>query len=246
MGEKLKNPPLVEVVCEFKFDPESSWDWTIPGQLFDHIKEEFPERSDVKGIGVEIRLDKNKQAATNIRPAPERVQLKRADTSAMVQVGENLLAINHFPPYPGWGTYKELILQILNKYYELGQGEAALLKQLGLRYINRIEAPPYPFLIEDFITLKPSLGGVLDRKLKNFFQRYEIQHDDPKGILVHQTGINEKDDKVFLMVDLDFTSTDVQNLNKVQEVEDWLGLAHDRIYESFRASLNPTFWETLG
>lgn len=55
MGEILKNPPLVEAVCEFQFVPESKWDWTIPGLLFEKIGKEFSERTEVHRLGVTVQ-----------------------------------------------------------------------------------------------------------------------------------------------------------------------------------------------
>lgn len=52
MGEIFKNPPLVEAVCEFQFHPESKWDWTVPGLLFEKISGEFSERAEMRRLEV--------------------------------------------------------------------------------------------------------------------------------------------------------------------------------------------------
>lgn len=242
MGQKLKNPPIVEALCEFRFDPSLPWDWTIPGRLFDKIGEEFSERSQVQGLGVQIQVGPGTPPATYVRAGPERVQLKRPDGSAMVQVGPNLLAVNHLRPYPDWATFRGLILRVFKDYCDVTQ--AASLNRIGLRYINQI---PLAKLVEirDLITLKPPLKGPLDSPLGGFYQRYELAQDMPVGTLIHQTGIQEAEGRRFIVVDLDFGSQEVANLRDSKSVETWLDSAHERVEEAFIASLNPELYEKM-
>lgn len=44
MGKKYKNPPIVEVVCEFRLSDDTLWDLTIPGLLYEKLKDEFLHR----------------------------------------------------------------------------------------------------------------------------------------------------------------------------------------------------------
>jgi uncharacterized protein (TIGR04255 family) len=81
--------------------------------------------------------------------------------------------------------------------------------------------------------------------LAGFYQRYEILFDSPKGILIHQTGIQRVDQRNVLMVDLDFGSMELEGVCDQLAVENWLNEAHDRIYESFVGSLNPDLYERL-
>ena len=42
MGRRYKNPPVIEVVSEIRFSPDSEWDITIPGMLYEKIRGTFP------------------------------------------------------------------------------------------------------------------------------------------------------------------------------------------------------------
>ncbi|MCK4591205.1 MAG: TIGR04255 family protein [Candidatus Latescibacteria bacterium] len=243
MGEKLASPPIVEALCEFRFVPSDAWDWTIPGLLYEKIKGEFPERSQFKGLGVQIYLGPNSPPAADMRTGPERVQLKRSDGSAMVQIGENLLAINHLRPYPNWGNFREIILKNLQNYREVT--EEVPLKRIGLRYINQIKVPQGEFETSDFITLEPPLSGSLDRPLSSFYQRYELVQDSPPGVLIHQTGIQRTEEQTVIMLDLDFGSEDVEHVTNAEEVKNWLNSTHTRVLEAFVASLNPDFYDRM-
>src|SRR5947208_3343497 len=96
MGEKLVSPPLLEALCEFRFAPTEAWDWTLPGRLYDRIEKEFSERSQVEGIEVQLSLGPGQPPSSQIMRGPDRVQMKRKDGTAMVQVGPHLLAVNQF------------------------------------------------------------------------------------------------------------------------------------------------------
>jgi uncharacterized protein (TIGR04255 family) len=240
MGEKLKKPPIVEALCEFRFDASSPWDWTIPGQVFDKIKDEFSVRAEVRQLGVHIPPGMGVPAWSQ---GPGRVQLKRPDGSAMVQVGPNILAVNHLRPYPQWEVFRRLILRIFDTYGELANPKSLI--RIGLRYINQIPWPNLAFEIGDLITVSPPLSGSLDRPLTGFFQRYELIHENPKGILVHQTGIQKQNEHQYIMVDLDFGSHDVEYLGSPEAVATWLDAAHERVLEAFVGSLNPNLYEKM-
>ncbi len=55
MGEKYVNPPVVEVVCEFKVSEKKAWDLAVPGLLYNKIKDLFPKRQQSNVPVLEIR-----------------------------------------------------------------------------------------------------------------------------------------------------------------------------------------------
>lgn len=243
MGEKLANPPLIEALCEFRFKSDSSWDWTIPGRLYERIKEEFTERVELKMLGMEVSVGRGKPVATQIHTGPDKIQLKRPDGSAMVQVGPHLLVINQLKPYRGWNDFLALVIRMLVEYRDLDNSP---FDRIGLRYINRIALANDQTDIGRIITTDPPLHDALDRPIVGFYQRYELQHEDPPGVLIHQTGITKAPDgKSALMVDLDFGSHMVADLSATDAVRQWLNEAHNRVYEAFRATLHPDVYERM-
>lgn len=241
MGEKLQSPPLMEAVCEFRFTEDSTWDWVLPGQLFDKIGADFPKREQIQGLGVHVKASPKTKPVASVHPAPDRVQFIRTDGSAMVQVGFNMLAINQLKPYSTWTEFSALIMRIYQEYCQIA-GETHLAR-IGLRYINHL---PVSENIADILTVTPSLNGILALPLHSFFQRYELQYDKPAGILVHQTGtFQNEENQPFFVLDLDFGSTQVQDLSTPKLVHAWLDQAHDQVYAAFAASLNESLYQTL-
>ena len=244
MGEKLKTPPLIEALCEFRFIESTAWDWVLPGQLYDKIKVDCPERAQIQGVGFQVQTAPKVKPIASIHTSPDRIQLKRADGSAMVQVGYNLLAINQLKPYTTWTEFLNLIMNIFETYQEItGTIE---LERIGLRYINQMAVDDLKTKISDIITLAPPLTGKLARPIHAFYQRYEIEQEKPEGMLIHQTGTqqDEQGNHVFIL-DLDFGSTKVKDLNSTEAVKNWLDQAHDRVYEAFVASLTPSLYTSM-
>jgi uncharacterized protein (TIGR04255 family) len=245
MGQPLKESPLIEVLCEFRFAPSSAWDWTLPGRLYERIGKEFSERSQVNQFLFQIQEEAdNSESSPQIINVPQRIQLKRPDETALVQVSPNILVVNHLPPYPLWENFRDLIGKIFSEYINLC--ENLNLSGIGLRYINQIPISPEGFDISQFITLKPNLTGVLDRSLSSFHQRYDLAYESLKAVLIHQTGITEiQDDEFAIVLDLDFDSQEVDELKNITEIYKWLDEAHQHLSDAFIASLNPEYYQRL-
>jgi uncharacterized protein (TIGR04255 family) len=241
---QLAKPPLVEAVCEFRFDPSGEWDWTVPGRLYDRIQNEFPRREQTQGFGFSLQLGEGLQSAVPaIQGGLDRVLMSREDGSASVQIGQNQLVINHRLPYPGWEGFFAIIRHILKTYLDLVPSS---FERVGLRYINQISAPfEREFEIGSLITLDPPIPKEIERPLANFYQRYELRHDKPEGILVHQTGMQfSPENEPVLMLDLDFGSLP-NAAPDVAEAGPWLHGAHDRVEEAFLASVNPKLLDRM-
>jgi len=241
MGARLKNPPLVEAVCELRSGPNTSWDWTIPGRLFDLLGTEFPERAEVHRVGITVQqIGMSSAGPAVIEGGPDRVQLKRADGSAMVQVGPRLLAINYLRPYETWEVFRSLVLTVFGAYS--GIADISELSRVGLRYINQI--PQHGLNLDQILTVRPELSGSLKRPLLSWYQRYELSHENPSGVLLHQTALQVLEAGPTVMLDLDFSSTKPA-VTDSSSLIGWLDLAHDRVEESFIDSVEPSLFEKL-
>lgn len=244
MGEKLRHPLLIEAVCEFRFRADEEWDWAVPGMLYERIRDDFSERHQVQGMGVHFDQTGKEPVVAIQSPRPDRMQFRRPDGSALVQVGQHLLTINYLRAYSAWEDFLALILQVLGEYEDI-TGPTPV-ERIGLRYINQIEVQGDMPNVASYLTLVPPLTRSLDQPVRAFYQRYELQQTSPSGIIVHQTGTRPVEGNLpVLILDLDFVSDSVTHLDETHELEEWLDAAHTRIYEAFVDSLNPEFYQTL-
>lgn len=244
MYESLLNPPLVEAICEFRFEPSEQWDLTVPGRLYDRIQDNFPHREQVQGFGFSLQVGQDLETPIpTVQNGLDRVLMAREDGSALVQSGPHLLVINHRLPYPGWEDFRALIGDVLKTYLDI---VPSTFERIGLRYINQVPAPLGGELeIGSLISLDPPIPSDMERPLANFYQRYELRHDDPVGILIHQTGMQlTPQNETVLMLDLDFGSLPEARPG-IENSDAWLRSAHDRIEEAFRASVNPELLDRM-
>jgi uncharacterized protein (TIGR04255 family) len=242
--EPLVSPPLVEAVCEFRFDPSDQWDLTVPGRLYDRVGAEFPRREQARSFGFALQLDADAQpVGTTVQGAPDRVLMHREDGSALVQVGPHQLSVHHKLPYPGWSGFYALIERILGMYLDVVPSIPA---RVGLRYINRIPVPSDGTTkIGSLITLDPPIPTEIDRPLASFYQRYELHHEELEGLLIHQTGLQQTPEgERIVILDLDFGSLP-GSAPDVTDAAPWLQAAHDRVEQAFQASVDPELLDRM-
>ena len=151
MRVKYANPPLVEALCEFRFATGQPWDWTIPGLVFNKIKEKYPVKKEVKRVGFEFKAIKV-DFESRVVQGTERMQFLNKEENRLVQVGKNLLTINQLIPYNSWTEFKSRINSAVQTYAEIVNPMGII--NLGLRYINRIQLPE-TFVMENFFNYYP-------------------------------------------------------------------------------------------
>jgi|YNPMSStandDraft_1061717.scaffolds.fasta_scaffold36609_3 uncharacterized protein (TIGR04255 family) len=240
MGTRLRHPPLVEALVEFRFAPDR-WDWTIPGRLYEKLEQEFPHRQEVRPLTVSFPAPPFQSMPPTVLPAPERIQFKRRDGTAMVQSGPGLLVINQLRPYPTWEKFRELVV----KAYEIHRAIAGdiPLTRIGMRYINHIGEKW--FGEGKKITVVAPVETVLGGAVSHFYQRYDVGFDQPRGVLVHQCGKGDVGRGQGIMLDLDFASTGLPQEVSTDNLCKWLEGAHARIEEAFQKSLSEELLSAL-
>jgi uncharacterized protein (TIGR04255 family) len=238
MSTIYENPPIVEAICEFRFEPGQPWDLTVPGLAYAKLKGEFPKRRGVPGFQVEwLRGSGPTETAQGLASQIARIQFLREDEKALVQVADNFLAINHLKPYPAWQVFREMISRGLEAYREVAIPKG--FKRIGLRYINRIAVPEERVEIEDFLVAVPKIPAVLPQVFAAWAQRVEVPFEDANGVLALQSGSvkGEEAAQAFLL-DLDFTSLKPQEVT-LDKAMDWVERAHELVENAFEACITP-------
>jgi uncharacterized protein (TIGR04255 family) len=233
MSRNYANPPLVEAVCEFRFTPTSTWDWTIPGLIYEQVKDEFPvkQQTDV--------LEVIAAPTAPTRPVPNistRVQFFREDRTALLQVGPQLFAVNHVRPYPKWLEFKRLVSQSLQTYLEVAKPEA--LAQIALRYINKIDFGPASVDLDDYFSILPKIAEPVPQRWQSFVVIVNVTYEDPSSLLRLSCGSapSEEPDRFPVILDLSMVNSPVAAPG-LDDVDAWLEAAHDRVEEAFETSI---------
>ncbi len=231
---KYGKPPIVEVVCEFRFVPGEPWDGTIPGLVYGKLQDAFPKRRTLRSVQSEVGPAEG--GVVQQVQLVERVQLLRDDEKAFVQVGPDFLAINHLAPYPTWEGFRPLIVQAFQAYRDVSR--PAGLQRIGLRYINRILFPTLPIEFKDFSRFYPFSGPDLPQTVHSFVVGIQSPFEDERDGLRLQMSSTDPDEakRLSALLDLDYFLARPQAVG-LDECLDWVGRAHDHVLETFEACL---------
>ena len=244
MSRVYENPPIVEAVCEFRFQPSQTWDWTIPGLVYDKVKHQFPQKRQQAAVQVELRAEEEK-FAQSVRPGVVRMQFVREDGRALIQVGPNLLSVNHLKPYPKWGVFKHMIHQALEVYWQVTSPQS--FRRIGLRYINRIEMPANQVKIEDYLLSVPTVPKAAPQTFAGWAQRVEIPFENMNGMLVLQSGNLHEEGQmgIVFLLDLDFITLRADRVTSDSAAE-WVERAHSEVESTFEACVTDKARELFG
>jgi uncharacterized protein (TIGR04255 family) len=241
-------PPLVEAICDFHFLPSQPWDSTVLGLVYDRIKEQFPDKIPLPAIMLNITFG---AAPGGMPPGGERMRFRKADGSALVQVGPNNLTVNHLTPYTGWPQFQAMIDHLLKVYREVADPQG--LQRVVLRYVNRMDIPatalnPEGYVaIEDYLLAQPSVPQAVPQVFTNWAQRVEIPFKTASTVLALQSGtvIGSEKFPVAFLLDLEMSPVPDKTviLDKAQE---WLEQAHINIEDVFEQCLGPKARDLFG
>lgn len=242
MGRKYANPPVVEAVCEFRLTPDTSWDMTIPGLVYERLRDEFPNRE--QRLIQEVELAQGPEGFQQQIRTSERILFLTEDRKVFVQVGPRLLAINCLKPYPTWENFKPRIRKAFESLNEVTDVKG--LQRIGLRYINQIVIPASLTELKDYFQFHLSLGPELPQNMVNFVAGCEFAYNDRDLCRVQlmpvASGISEQ---LTLILDIDYFLAKPRGIEPEQAME-WVEEAHDKVEEIFEGCITDRLREIFG
>jgi uncharacterized protein (TIGR04255 family) len=234
MGKKYRIPPIIEALCEFRFEPGPPWDLAIPGLVYEKVRDNFPKRRQVRAL--ETSISAGSEGVEQQVRTTDRMQFLREDEKALIQVGPNMLAVNHLRPYPTWQEFLPLIRRGFEAYCEAAGPEG--IQRIGLRYINRIEIPGQRIELEDYFEFRPFIGPQLPQDVGPFIVGIQVPYENSRDSLKLQiaNAAVETPDVVAVMLDLDYFLAQPSQVRS-DNVFEWVEVAHSRVEEAFEACI---------
>jgi len=233
MAKKYAKPPIVEAVCEFRLTPETRWDLTVPGLLYERLKGSFPQKE--QRMIQEMELTQGPEGLHQQIRTSERIIFFTEDKKMLVQVGPRLLAINVLKLYPHWEGFKpriEMAWKSLQAAIEV-QG----LERIGLRYINHIELPAQGGELAEYFEFYPFVGQRLPQQMVSFLAGVEFSYaDDRDHCRVQFTRIPASGGRSLFMLDIDYFLARPGAV-KPAEALAWVEEAHSRVEEVFEGCI---------
>lgn len=245
------NPPLVEAVCEFRFDSASAWDPAVPGLLYNKVKGDFPIR----------RATQTFQGSVNLSPTgvqqrfvqADRAQFVTQDGRLMVQVGPHILAVNHLKPYSGWEHFLPRIQQALSAYREVAEPSGII--RMTLHYIDQFHLPAThesgeSVTLEHYLNFHPTMGSI-PGTMASFFMGVQLPSGDARDMLqMELITIDPPEGStetlgVWLQLSTIFRLLRTDGF-RFEDVPVWLEVAHARLGEVFEGCLTDNLRALFG
>ena len=135
------NPTITEAVCDIHFRlPETNkWKPSLPGELFKHIQNDYPEMEPVLEMGLQLEVGPG-GTSTKILPPPQKVRFKHRTSPLILQLAENAFSMSTLSPYQGWEVMRDDTLAAWRQVEEVLMPEIIL----GLDFATSIESKRKP------------------------------------------------------------------------------------------------------
>jgi uncharacterized protein (TIGR04255 family) len=240
MARKYRKPPIVEAVCELRFQPGRAWDKAFPNQIYDKLKADFPKNRAVQSV--QASLNFAVQGMNQQINYSEAWQILREDEKAVVTIDVDRLAISQLKPYTTWEEYLPLINQALSVYRDIVRPKG--LHRLGIRYINLIEINSAMIQLENYLNFYPALQWDLTDDYEAFFIGMQFPFDENRDCLKMQlsNGDSVAPEQSAFVLDLDYFTTQ-SGIIGFDGVSEWLETAHLRIEAAFEGCIKDSLRE---
>lgn len=235
MPQKYSNPPIVEAVCEVRFTPETSWDLTIPGLMYERLRKDFPIKEQMAYQEFEIGPNQLMDISKSIKQG-QRMVFRDTRRNRMIQLGDKVLSMHVNKPYKSWTEYRESIHRAYSTIMELVPDPT--ISRIGLRYINQIHIPGKTIELENYFNFRPFIGGGLPQNIINFIMGcvypFENERDQCRVQLV--SGVSDEPTSSLEILDLDYYLVTPNGVD-ANQVLSWIDDAHREIESIFEASI---------
>lgn len=236
MGKIYKRPPIVEAVCEFQFEEGSPWDLTIPGRVYEKVRNTFPILRQAERVTVSITG--NSEEFGPQFGTLSLMQFLRKDEQALIQVGTHLLSVNVLKSYPSWPRFLALIKKGFNTYCDIAAPKG--IRRIGLRYINHIEFPGHDIKLEDYFEFRPHVGQGLHQDFGTFALGVHFPYEEARDLLnIQLASLTPKipsPNSATVALSLDYVLLRPGGV-ALEEAFRWIDIAHLHIEDAFEASI---------
>jgi len=228
---RLKNPPLVEVICQVRFPAILSIAKEQPSEFQEFIRERFPELGLQQGVVVRIPgLGSEGQPATEMQPKIYRFQTSNRESTISLAVDFFALSTNRYTHWRDFAKDLQLAHEAMQRVYR-----PAYSTRIGLRYVNRLtlsntgcktEAEMLDLLRPDLIV---QLRGMAWSDPVSMLSQLVLVDGTAK--LTIRTGYGQEQPEPFFLLDFDYFEEGRLELDNLVER---CGHYHEVIYDAFR------------
>ena len=177
------NPTITEAVCDihFRLSQDKEWKPSLPGELFKHIQNEYPEMEPILEMGLQLELGPL-GTGTKFVSQRQKVRFKHGTRPLILQLAEDSLSISTLPPYQGWKVTRRDALAAWQQVEDVLQPE--VITRIGLRYINRIEKETEQDRPGTWLVANEYISSGILRSEPGFLLRVEAHLDTENKLII--------------------------------------------------------------
>ncbi|MEK7572688.1 MAG: TIGR04255 family protein [Patescibacteria group bacterium] len=237
MPKTYRNPPIIEAVCEFRFELSGKPSEKQIATFYEKIKSSFPVSKKGKVGSIELKVESDKSSGKNQMTHKENFydfdQYFSQDEKYSVQLDGGRVSIHRIKPYISWTDFSPLIKLVYNSYIKSFTPIKVI--RIGLRYVNGINFPAEQFIFSDYFNVKFSFPSLVEKNQKSIFIgsvfEQEKGRDAIKVQLVEKQGTQVSERAFVLDFDYFLTTPFITS----DKVEKWIEEAHNNLEEVFES-----------
>lgn len=239
LKRKYGKDSIMEAICEFYFDPQSDWDFAVPGLMYGEIEDAFPDKRTAKAI-TQSTSSRPEGQQHNIQ-ITERNQFFSPDGNAAIQISPHYLSVNHINRYPTWSKYRPMIEKGL-----FCKAVPDTVQRIVLRYINKIDIPGPNIELPHYFNLSMVASDALPRVYSSFIVGIRSKVEDPAGELkIQLTNVPGTEDQMSVLLDIEHSFENFGNISK-EDALNWIDSAHLYVVNTFECTITDATRKLFG
>ena len=239
MAKTYKNPPLLEAVCEFRFNLPTEYTEKQVGIFYEKIKEHFPTQKKGKMHKVEVKIDPKKTPEENQdsfnHNFHEFEQFFSEDEKYSVQLDGGRVSVHRIKPYTAWSEFFPLIKVVYDAYNATLSPQK--LHRIGIRYVNEIMIPVEDFSFDKYFVIKASLPSLEDNNQKSVALASVFEQEGGKDSIrvqfAEKQSIGPAPTRAFIL-DFDYSCDLAED---IKDVDTWLNTGHSNLEGVFEGMI---------
>lgn len=242
MERKYKKPAIMEAVFECRFLPGADWDQTIPGLVYDKLRDKYPKKD--TRVLQEFQLSQTSDHVVQNVNAKVLAVFKSDDGKRFIQIGPNMVSVNVLEPYPTWEVFYPMItetLETLSKIVPL-QG----IERAGLRYINKFTFNDSKITLDDYFTFGLKRSPELPPTMSEFIIGGLFKVDEDQDLCRIQLASEKPEipNTLSTILDIDYFSK-AKNQVPFENLFKWADNAHNHITTFFENCISDNLREMM-
>jgi uncharacterized protein (TIGR04255 family) len=232
---KYANPPLIEIICDFRFKVKNENDLTMHGLLFEKLAQKYPIKEDVQPSDGDLDVF-SKDLQRMMVAKLFGMQYKSNDGKEFVRVTPNYISLHRLAPYPTWEAFfpsiEHVFLTFKNTVNPLS------LQGMALRYIDKINIPSKSFDLKEYFQIYPYSTEEISKIINKYSLSVNILYYDERDKLTIKLYNARKspENQTSIMIDWNYVLVNPSKVS-LDNSTDWMNTAHEKIVLVFEQAI---------